>query len=98
MKMAAKKASKSKRAKSSAQAPIGIIGGSGLYAMNGLTNTRETRVKTPFGDPSAVIVLGTLEGKRIAFLARHGRGHRILPSEINYLANVHAMKLLALER
>ena len=96
--MAAKKASKSKRAKSSAQAAIGIIGGSGLYAMNGLTNTREIRVKTPFGDPSDVIVLGTLEGKRMAFLARHGRGHRILPSEINYRANVYAMKLLGVER
>ena len=77
--MAAKKANKERGAKSGAQAAIGIIGGSGLYAMNGLTNTREIRVKTPFGDPSDAIVLGTLEGKRVAFLARHGRGHRILP-------------------
>jgi len=67
-----------------------IIGGSGLYSMGGLTNTREIRVRTPFGDPSEAIVLGTLEGKRVAFLARHGRGHRILPSEINYRANVYA--------
>jgi 5'-methylthioadenosine phosphorylase len=66
--------------------------------MTGLTNTREIRVKTPFGDPSDAIVLGTLEGKRVAFLARHGRGHRILPSEINYRANVYAMKLLGVER
>src|SRR5258708_19432637 len=96
--MAAKKASKSKSGKSNANAAIGIIGGSGLYAMNGLTNTREVRVKTPFGDPSDVIVLGVLEGKRVAFLARHGRGHRILASEINYRANVYAMKLLGVER
>jgi 5'-methylthioadenosine phosphorylase len=96
--MAAKKANKERGAKSGAQAAIGIIGGSGLYAMNGLTNTREIRVKTPFGDPSDAIVLGTLEGKRVAFLARHGRGHRILPGEINYRANVYAMKMLGVER
>src|SRR6266852_4272125 len=96
--MAGKKASKPKGARSVAAAAIGIIGGSGLYAMSGLTNTREIRVKTPFGEPSDAIVLGTLEGKRVAFLARHGRGHRILPSEINYRANVYAMKLLGVER
>jgi 5'-methylthioadenosine phosphorylase len=66
--------------------------------MSGLTGAREERVKTPFGDPSDVIVLGQLEGKRVAFLARHGRGHRILPSEINFRANVYAMKLLGVER
>jgi 5'-methylthioadenosine phosphorylase len=96
--MAASEADKSKGAKSAAQAAIGIIGGSGLYSMSGLTNTREIGVKTPFGGPSDVIVLGTLEGKRVAFLARHGRGHRILPGEINYRANVYAMKLLGVER
>ena len=96
--MAAKKTGKSKSAKSEVQAAIGIIGGSGLYAMSGLTNTREVRVKTPFGDPSDAIVLGALEGKRVAFLARHGCGHRILPGEINYRANVYAMKLLGVER
>jgi 5'-methylthioadenosine phosphorylase len=80
------------------QAPIGVIGGSGIYAMGGLTGARELRVKTPFGDPSDVIVLGQLEGKRVAFLARHGRGHRILPSEINFRANVYAMKSLGVER
>src|SRR5260221_6459767 len=96
--MAAKKANKSKSRKSAAQAEIGIIGGSGLYSVGGLTNTREIRVRTPFGDPSEAIVLGTLEGKRVAFLARHGRGHRILPTEINYRANVYAMKLLGVER
>jgi len=79
-------------------AEIGVIGGSGLYAMSGLTNTRELSVKTPFGDPSDKIVLGTFEGKRVAFLARHGRGHRILPSELNFRANIYAMKLLGVQR
>jgi 5'-methylthioadenosine phosphorylase len=94
--MAGAKAEKSKRANT--QAEIGIIGGSGLYSMNGLTKTREVQVKTPFGPPSDAIVLGMLEGKQVAFLARHGRGHRILPSEINFRANVYAMKLLGVER
>ena len=77
---------------------IGIIGGSGLYGMQGLTDTRELRVKTPFGDPSDAIVVGTLEDRRVAFLARHGRGHRLTPSEINYRANICAMKMLGVER
>jgi 5'-methylthioadenosine phosphorylase len=94
--MAVAKGKKSKRANT--QAEIGIIGGSGLYSMNGLTKTREVHVKTPFGGPSDAIVLGMLEGKRVAFLARHGRGHRILPGEINFRANVYAMKLLGVER
>ncbi len=80
------------------QADIGVIGGSGLYSMSGLTNTRETRVKTPFGDPSDAFVIGTVEGKRVAFLARHGRGHRILPTELNFRANIYAMKLLGVQR
>jgi len=96
--MAAKETSKLKSATGKSEAAIGIIGGSGLYAMKGLTKAREIRVKTPFGAPSDAIVLGILEGKRVAFLARHGRGHRFLPSEINYRANVHAMKLLGVER
>jgi len=79
-------------------ATIGVIGGSGLYAMQGLTNAREVRIKTPFGDPSDAIVVGTLEGKQVAFLARHARGHRILPGEINYRANIYALKLLGVER
>src|SRR5215471_10216411 len=79
-------------------ADIGVIGGSGLYAMSGLTNTREIRVKTPFGEPSDKIVVGTFEGKRVAFLARHGRGHRILPSELNFRANIYAMKVLGVQR
>jgi 5'-methylthioadenosine phosphorylase len=77
---------------------IGIVGGSGLYTMPGLTETREVRVKTPFGDPSDAIVTGTLEGRRVAFLARHGRGHRISPSDINYRANICALKMLGVER
>ena len=92
--MAAKRAGAGNGQTNSAQASIGIIGGSGLYTMSGLTGTREVRVKTPFGEPSDAVAVGTLEGKRVAFLARHGRGHRILPSEINYRANVYAMKLL----
>ena len=91
---------KSKKAKGKSPDPIriGIIGGSGLYTMAGLTDTREVRLRTPFGEPSEAIVTGTLEGKRVAFLARHGRGHRILPSEINYRANIYALKLLGVER
>lgn len=89
-----------KVAKRAANKPvrIGIIGGSGLYEMAGLTNTREVRIKTPFGAPSDAFVIGSLEGKRVAFLARHGRGHRILPGEINYRANIYAMKTLGVDR
>jgi len=99
--MASAKKAKGKSARSSAKGPvaeIGVIGGSGLYAMSGLTDTREIRVKTPFGDPSDPIVVGTLGGKRVAFLTRHGHGHRLLPSEINFRANIYAMKLLGVER
>jgi 5'-methylthioadenosine phosphorylase len=80
------------------KAEIGIIGGSGLYAMPGLTSVREERVTTPFGDPSGAFILGELEGRSVAFLARHGRGHRILPSELNFRANLFAMKTLGVER
>jgi len=79
-------------------AEIGIIGGSGLYAMPGLENVREERVVTPFGEPSDAFVLGELEGRKVAFLARHGRGHRLLPSELNFRANIFAMKALGVER
>jgi 5'-methylthioadenosine phosphorylase len=96
--MAATKTKKSNSAGSESKASIGIIGGSGLYSMTGLTELREVRVKTPFGDPSDAIMLGTLVGKRVAFLARHARGHRILPGEINYRANIYAMKLLGVQR
>jgi 5'-methylthioadenosine phosphorylase len=77
---------------------IGILGGSGLYEMPGLTAVRELRVRTPFGAPSDALVAGTLQGRRVVFLARHGRGHRILPGEINYRANIYSMKLLGVER
>jgi len=97
--MAGTKKAKGKSARTKEPlAEIGVIGGSGLYAMSGLTNTREMSVKTPFGEPSDKIVLGNFEGKRVAFLARHGRGHRILPSELNFRANVYAMKLLGVQR
>ena len=96
--MAVSRTKKPKRARVASKATIGIIGGSGLYAMTGLRDVRELRVKTPFGDPSEAIALGTLEGKRVAFLARHGRGHRILPSEINFRANIYALKDLGVER
>src|SRR5258708_35557973 len=91
-------ASRGKKNDKEARATIGIIGGSGLYTMPGLADMREIRVKTPFGEPSDAIVIGTLEGKRGAFLARHGRGPRILPSEINFRANICAMKQLGVER
>jgi 5'-methylthioadenosine phosphorylase len=97
MPRAAKSKGMSARAKTAA-AKIGVIGGSGLYAMDGLKDVREIRVKTPFGDPSDAFVIGAVEGKRVAFLARHARGHRILPGEINFRANIYAMKLLGVER
>ena len=80
------------------QAEIGIIGGSGLYSMPGLTKVKEVRVKTPFGAPSDAYVCGMLEGRKVAFLARHGRGHRLMPSELNFRANVHGFKQLGVER
>ena len=80
------------------KADIAIIGGSGLYHMEGLTQIKEVRVTTPFGKPSDSIILGTFEGLKVAFLARHGRGHRINPSSINYRANIHALKSLGVSR
>jgi len=81
-----------------AQAEIGIIGGSGLYSMPGLTKVKEVRLKTPFGKPSDSYVLGTIEGRKVAFLARHGRGHLILPTELNFRANIYGFKQLGVER
>ena len=80
------------------RAEIGIIGGSGLYAMPGLKQIKELKLRTPFGPPSDAYVLGTLEGRKVAFLARHGRGHRILPSELNFRANIHGFKQLGVDR
>src|SRR5881296_40894 len=77
---------------------IGIIGGSGLYDMAELTDWQEQRISTPFGDPSGPYIVGTLRGKRVAFLARHGVGHRILPSELNFRANVYGFKVLGVQR
>lgn len=79
-------------------ATIGIIGGSGLYDMPGLQGAREIHSDTPFGKPSAPIVVGELEGQRVAFLARHGIGHHITPSEVNYRANLYALKELGVEQ
>lgn len=80
------------------QVTIAIIGGSGLYAMPGLQQTKEYNLDTPFGKPSAPIVVGTLEGVRVAFLARHGIGHHITPGEVPYRANIYALKSLGTER
>jgi 5'-methylthioadenosine phosphorylase len=77
--------------------PIGIIGGSGLYDMAELTDREERTLTTPFGDPSGPYVIGTLRGKRVAFLARHGSGHRLMPTELNYRANIFGMKVLGAE-
>jgi len=77
---------------------IGVIGGSGLYQMEGLADVEERRISTPFGDPSDAVVIGTLEGVRVAFIARHGRGHRIIPTEVNYRANIFALKSLGVEQ
>lgn len=76
---------------------LAIIGGSGLYAMPGLTDVEEVKVNTPFGDPSDAIVVGTLHGRRVAFLPRHGRGHRFSPSEVPYRANIYALKSLGVK-
>jgi 5'-methylthioadenosine phosphorylase len=78
-------------------ASIGVIGGSGLYDIEGLTDIEEVELSTPFGKPSDTIVIGTLQSKRVAFLPRHGRGHRILPGELNARANVYALKSLGVE-
>lgn len=80
-----------------AEARIGVIGGSGLYEMEGLTEIEEVKVKTPFGEPSDLIVIGTLEGRRVAFLPRHGRGHQIMPTELPSRANIYALKSLGVE-
>jgi 5'-methylthioadenosine phosphorylase len=80
------------------QAEIGIIGGSGLYHIPGFSDVHEVEQKTPFGNPSDAYVLGTLEGRKVAFLARHARGHKLLPSELNFRANIYGFKQLGVER
>lgn len=80
------------------EARVGIIGGSGLYGIEGLTGVESAKISTPFGEPSAVVVLGSLEGVKVAFLPRHGEGHHIGPSEIPARANIYALKSLGVER
>ena len=77
---------------------IGVIGGSGLYEMDGLTSVREVKLQTPFGEPSDAYITGSLGGTEMAFLPRHGRGHRFLPTEVNYRANIYGMKKLGVDR
>src|SRR3982751_6492071 len=77
---------------------IGVIGGSGVYSIEALKNVKEVAVKTPFGQPSDKVITGVLEGTPIAFLPRHGRGHRMNPTEVNYRANIYALKLLGVEQ
>lgn len=79
------------------QAKIGIIGGSGLYQMEGLTDIQEVSLDTPFGKPSDNYIVGTLEGQRVAFLARHARGHKLLPTELPFRANIYGLKMLGVE-
>ncbi|MCY4528911.1 MAG: S-methyl-5'-thioadenosine phosphorylase [Chloroflexi bacterium] len=81
-----------------AEAEIAFIGGSGLYDIDGLTDARQVSLDTPFGQPSDALTIGTFQGRRVAFLARHGKGHRHLPSEIPFRANIYALKLLGVER
>jgi len=81
----------------SASPTLGIIGGSGLYEFSGLTNVETRTIDTPFGKPSSPVIIGTLAGKQVAFLARHGIGHTIPPTEINYRANIFALKVLGVE-
>ena len=76
---------------------IGVIGGSGLYAMEGLENIREVQIETPFGPPSDAYILGTVQGRELVFLPRHGRGHRIPPSSLNFRANIYGFKALGVE-
>ena len=79
------------------RAAIGIIGGSGLYDMDGVTDREAVTLSTPFGEPSGPYLLGTLRGRRVAFLARHGAGHRLSPSELNFRANIFGLKTLGVE-
>src|SRR5512138_2850460 len=81
-----------------AEQVLGVIGGSGLYEMEGLTDVASVLVETPFGEPSDEYITGVLNGVRLVFLPRHGRGHRLLPSEVNYRANIYGMKKLGVEQ
>jgi 5'-methylthioadenosine phosphorylase len=98
--MAAKKrmAKPPKKTTKPPQAEIGILGGTGLYEIDGIQNLKEIKLKTPFGAPSDAYIVGTLEGRKVAFLSRHGRGHRLLPADINYRANICGFKMLGVQR
>lgn len=101
MARAMKKSVGAKRRTTRAAAPgadIGVIGGSGLYDIDGMTDVREVRLSTPFGKPSDAIIVGRLGAARVAFLSRHGRGHRLSPTAINYRANIYALKALGVRR
>jgi 5'-methylthioadenosine phosphorylase len=87
-----------KRNRKTEPVTIGVIGGSGLYEMEGLSSVDTVKISTPFGKPSDEYIIGTLHGRRVAFLPRHGRGHRILPTDINYRANIYGMKKLGVQR
>jgi 5'-methylthioadenosine phosphorylase len=87
-----------KRSAKTEKIGIGVIGGSGLYEMEGLTRVTAVKVSTPFGKPSDDFIVGTLYGRRVAFLPRHGRGHRIMPTDINYRANIYGMKKIGVEQ
>jgi 5'-methylthioadenosine phosphorylase len=89
---------KVKKRSSLLRAEIGILGGTGLYEIDGLDGLKEYTLKTPFGDPSDAFMVGTLAGRRVAFLSRHGRGHRFLPTQVNYRANIYGFKMLGVER
>ncbi|HXC62312.1 MAG TPA: MTAP family purine nucleoside phosphorylase, partial [Nitrospiria bacterium] len=89
---------RARKVSSKPKAEIGIIGGSGLYQMEGLSRLHEVRIKTPFGPPSDAMMIGAIDGIPVAFLSRHGRGHRISPTDINFRANIFAMKLLGVRR
>jgi 5'-methylthioadenosine phosphorylase len=89
---------KKQKKQSTNAAEVGIIGGSGIYNMPGISKVREVRVVTPFGKASDAYILGELEGRKVAFLARHGRGHRLLPSELNFRANIYGFKKLGVDR
>ncbi len=96
--MPAKKNVRAKTKPKPPRAEIGIIGGTGLYEIEGIRNIKEYTLKTPLGDPSDAFIVGELEGRTVAFLSRHSRGHRLLPSDINYRANVYGFKMLGVER
>ncbi|HET6674008.1 MAG TPA: MTAP family purine nucleoside phosphorylase, partial [Nitrospiraceae bacterium] len=86
------------RQQRAARPVLGVIGGSGLYDIEGMAHIRETMVRTPFGRPSDVVLTGTIAGTPVAFLSRHGRGHRVNPTKINYRANLYALKSLGVQR